>query len=35
MFLYNILVGGSTKQELPKYDKISFKINLTDNVPQF
>mgnify|MGYP006869348751 CR=1 FL=1 len=35
MFLYNILTGGSSKQELPKFDKISFKINLSDNIPQY
>mgnify|MGYP000885612163 CR=1 FL=1 len=35
MFLYNILTGGSSKQELPKYDKIVFKINLSDNIPQY
>lgn len=35
MFLYNILTGGSSKQELPKLDKISFKIGLYDNIPQY
>lgn len=35
MFLYNILTGGSSKQELPKFDKISFKISLNDNIPQY
>jgi hypothetical protein len=30
-----MLVGGTSKEELPKYDKISFKISLSENVPEF
>ena len=35
MFLYNILSGGLSKQQGQNYDKVSFKINLNDNIPQY
>ena len=33
-FLYG-LIGKSNRQEQSKYDRITFKINLSDHIPQF
>ncbi len=35
MFLYNMFMRGTGKQEVTKYDRISFKIQLSENIPQF
>jgi|688.fasta_scaffold266577_1 hypothetical protein len=33
-FLFNMFTKGN-KEELNKYDRISFKINLSEHIPQY
>ena len=34
-FLYNMFGGRTSKQESSKYDRITFKINLSEHIPQY
>ena len=34
-YIYNMFIGKSTKQESAKHDRITFKINLSEHIPQY